>query len=280
MHIILLQTGDFVNKGAGIMSKFFDSAVAYTPKVIGAIVFYIIGSWIIGRLSILLRKALASRKFDSSLQSFLVSLFKILCLILLVITIFGILGVDTSSFAALIVGAGIAIGSALNGTLGNFAGGVMMLIFKPFKIGDIVEAQGVLGTVTDQGVFNTTLLTPDHKTVILPNGPLSTGVITNYNTHGNLRVDLTIAVALDVPVEKARSVAIAAMQQHPKVLADPKPEVSVLKVGDGMTTLAIRPYTTQADYWDVFFGVQEAVKSAFDSNGIAGPIPHRVIIQK
>ena len=156
----------------------------------------------------------------------------------------------------------------------------MMLIFKPFKIGDIVEAQGVLGTVTDQGVFNTTLLTPDHKTVILPNGPLSTGVITNYNTHGNLRVDLTIAVALDVPVEKARSVAIAAMQQHPKVLADPKPEVSVLKVGDGMTTLAIRPYTTQADYWDVFFGVQEAVKSAFDSNGIAGPIPHRVIIQK
>lgn len=280
MYFIVLQAGDLVNKGTGMISTFIDSAVAYTPKVVGAIVFYIIGNWIIGRLGLLLKKALISRKFDPSLQSFLVSFFKIVCLVLLVITIFGILGVDTSSFAALIVGAGIAIGSALNGTLGNFAGGVMMLIFKPFKIGDIVEAQGVIGTVTDQGVFNTTLLTPDHKTVILPNGPLSTGVITNYNTHGNLRVDLSIAVALDVPVEKARSVAIAAMQQHPKVLTDPKPEVSVLKVGDGMTTLAIRPYTTQADYWDVYFGVQETVKAAFDANGIAGPIPHRVIIQK
>lgn len=280
MYTHILQAGDLLNKGTGIMSRFIDSAVAYTPKVIGAIVFYIIGSWIIGRLGVLLRKALASRKFDPSLQSFLVSLFKILCLVLLVITIFGILGVDTSSFAALIVGAGIAIGSALNGTLGNFAGGVMMLIFKPFRIGDIVEAQGVTGTVTEQGVFSTTLLTPDHKTVILPNGPLSTGVITNYNTHGNLRVDLSMAIAPDMPVERARNVAIAAMQQYPKVLADPKPEVSVLKVGDGMTTLALRPYTTQADYWDVYFGVQEAVKAAFDANGIPGPIPHRVIIQK
>jgi len=156
----------------------------------------------------------------------------------------------------------------------------MMLIFKPFKIGDIIEAQGVVGNVIEQGVFNTTLLTPDNKTVILPNGPLSTGVITNFNTHGNLRVDLSIAVALDVSIAKARSVAEEAMLQHPKVLISPKPEVSVLKVGDGMTTLAIRPYTTQSDYWDVYFGVQELVKTAFDHNGISAPIPHRVIIQK
>ena len=116
--------------------------------------------------------------------------------------------------------------------------------------------------------------------MILPNGPLSTGVITNFNTYGNLRVDLTIAIALDVPVEKARAVAIEAMTKHPKVLKDPKPEVSVLKIADGMTSLAIRPYTTQSDYWDVYFGVQELVKNAFDANGIAGPIPTRVLIQK
>lgn len=280
MKLYLLQAEDLVTKGTGIFSRFADSAIAYAPKVIGAIVFYIIGSWIIGKLGLLLRKGLVAKKFDPSLQSFLVSFFKISCLVLLVITIFGILGVDTSSFAALIVGAGIAIGSALNGTLGNFAGGVMMLIFKPFKIGDIVEAQGVTGTVTDQGVFNTTLLTPDNKTVILPNGPLSTGVITNFNTHGNLRVDLSIAVAPDISIDKARAVAVQAMLQHPKVLKDPRPEVSVLKVGDGMTTLAIRPYTTQADYWDVYFGVLESVKNAFDANGIAAPIPHRVLIQK
>ncbi|MBX2921922.1 MAG: mechanosensitive ion channel [Chitinophagaceae bacterium] len=280
MKFYFLQADELVTKGSHIFSRFIDSAIAYAPKIIGAIVFYIIGSWIIGKIGLLLRKALIARKFDPSLQSFLVSFFKISCLVLLVITIFGILGVDTSSFAALIVGAGIAIGSALNGTLGNFAGGVMMLIFKPFKIGDIVEAQGVTGTVIDQGVFNTTLLTPDNKTVILPNGPLSTGVITNFNTHGNLRVDLSMAIAPDISVEQARTVAIQAMLQHPKVLKDPGPEVSVLKVGDGMTTLAIRPYTTQADYWDVYFGVLESVKNAFDANGIAAPIPHRVLIQK
>jgi small conductance mechanosensitive channel len=279
MRYFFLQT-DLLNKSTGFATKFLNSAVAYAPKIIGAILFYIIGSWIIGRLSIVLSKTLIAKKIDLSLQSFLVSFFKIICLILLVITIFGILGVDTSSFAALIVGAGVAIGSALNGTLGNFAGGVMMLIFKPFKIGDIIEAQGITGTVIEQGVFNTTLLAPDNKTIILPNGPLSTGVITNFNTHGNLRVDLMIAIAPDVPVEKARVIAIQAMQQHPKVLQEPKPEVSVLKVADGMTSLAIRPYTTQADYWDVYFGVQELVKTAFDTNGIAGPIPHRVIIQK
>jgi small conductance mechanosensitive channel len=279
MRYFFLQT-DLLNKSTGFATKFLNSAVAYAPKIIGAILFYVIGSWIIGRLSIVLSKTLTAKKIDLSLQSFLVSFFKIICLILLVITIFGILGVDTSSFAALIVGAGVAIGSALNGTLGNFAGGVMMLIFKPFKIGDIIEAQGITGTVIEQGVFNTTLLAPDNKTIILPNGPLSTGVITNFNTHGNLRVDLTIAIAPDVPVERARTVAIQAMQQHPKVLQEPKPEVSVLKVADGMTSLAIRPYTTQADYWDVYFGVQELVKTAFDTNSIAGPIPHRVIIQK
>ncbi|HRO48024.1 mechanosensitive ion channel family protein [Agriterribacter sp.] len=280
MRYFLLQSDDLLSKGTNIASKFIDLAIAYTPKILGAIIFFLIGNWIIGRLGILLRKTLTTRKFDHSLQSFLVSFFKITCQVLLVITIFGILGVNTSSFAALIVGAGIAIGSALNGTLGNFAGGVMMLIFKPFKIGDIIEAQGATGAVTDQGVFNTTLLTPDNKTVILPNGPLSTGVITNFNTHGNLRVDLSLAIALDVPVEKARTVAIEAMLKHPKVLKDPKPEVSVLKIGDGMTTLAIRPYTTQSDYWDVYFGVQESVKAAFDANDIAAPIPHRLIIQK
>lgn len=280
MLFTLLQADELVTKGSGIVAKFIDSAVAYAPKILGAILFYVIGSWIIGKLSLVLRKTLIARKFDPSLQSFLVSFFKIICLVLLVITIFGILGVDTSSFAALIVGAGVAIGSALNGTLGNFAGGVMMLIFKPFKIGDIIDAQGIVGTVTEQGVFNTTLLTPDNKTVILPNGPLSTGVITNFNTHGNLRVDLSMAVALDVSVEKARSIAIEAMLQHPKVLKSPTPEVSVFKVADGMTTLAIRPYTTQTDYWDVYFGVQERVKNAFDANGIPGPIPHRIIIQK
>ncbi|MGN6438036.1 MAG: mechanosensitive ion channel family protein [Agriterribacter sp.] len=280
MNHHLLQANELVTKGTTVISKFIDSAIAYSPKIIGAILFYFVGSWIISKSSMLLQKTLVAKHIDVSLQSFIISTFKIAALVLLIVTIFGILGVDTSSFAALIVGAGIAIGSALNGTLGNFAGGVMLLFIKPFKVGDMIEAQGVTGVVIDKGVFNTVVLTPDNKTVILPNGNLSTGVITNYNTHGNLRIDVSMAIALDVPVEKARDIAEQAMLQHPHVLKEPRPEVSVLKVGDGMTTLAIRPYTTQAHYWSVYFGVQEAVKNAFDANGITAAIPHMMIVRK
>ncbi|HTG55624.1 MAG TPA: mechanosensitive ion channel domain-containing protein [Niabella sp.] len=155
------------------------------------------------------------------------------------------IGVKITAFAALLAGAGLAVVAALNGSLGNFAGGVMMLLFKPFKAGDMIEAQGQTGILLEQGIFNTIILTADNKTVILPNGALSTGTIINYAAHGNLRVDLTMTIAPDMDIAKAREVAIAAMKRHPKVLDTLAPEVSVLKVGDGMGTLAIRPYTTQ-----------------------------------
>ena len=257
-----------------------DRGYTYLPKLIGAVLVYLIGSLIIKWICGLLKKALEIRKFDPSLQSFLYSLVKVLLSILLILTIFGMLGVNLTSFAAILAGLAVGVGAALNGTLGNFAGGVMMLIFKPFKLGDLIEAQGHVGNVIEQGIFNTFLLTPENKTVILANGALSTGTIVNYTTHGNLRVDLIMAVDPSVSIEKARAVATEAMLSHPKVLRTPAPEVNVLKVADGMTTLAIRPYCAQADYWDVFFGAQEKVKNAFDANNIPGPIPHRVIINK
>jgi small conductance mechanosensitive channel len=190
------------------------------------------------------------------------------------------LGVNTTSFAALIAGAGIAIGAALNGSLGNFAGGVMLLVFKPIKIGDLIEAQGVTGNVTEMGIFNTVLLTSDHKTVILPNGPLSTGIITNYTTAGYLRVDLEFAIAATESIEKARQSAVRSMLSHDKVMKDPAPEVSVLSVGGGMVKLAIRPYCMQSEYWDVYFNVQELVKNSWDKDGIEAPVPHTVVINK
>ncbi|MDQ8005845.1 MAG: mechanosensitive ion channel family protein [Pedobacter sp.] len=262
------------------LDKIKNMALDYAPKVLGAILVYLIGQWIIGRIASLSRKMMSLRGFDISLQKFLVSVIKVMLTVMMFLAIVGMLGVNITSFAALLAGAGLAIGAALNGSLGNLAGGVMLMIFKPFKVNDMIEAQGIIGIVTEIGIFNTTVLSPENKTIILPNGALSTGVITNYNTHGNLRVDLTIAIALDVDIEKARQVAIMAMKQHDKVLETPAPEVSVLNVGNGMTTLAIRPYTTQADYWSVYFGVQEKVKKAFDQNEIAGPIPTRVIINK
>lgn len=255
-------------------------SVEYAPKLIGAILVYVIGMWIIKRFCKGFHILMNKRQYEPTLQSFLVALVRTTLSVLLILSVVGMLGVNTTSFAALLAGAGIAIGAALNGTLGNLAGGIMMLIFKPFKKGDLIEAQGTVGDVLELGVFNTVILSPDRKTIILPNGPLSTGVITNYTTNGHLRVDLVMAIAPNMSIDKARTVAIEAMLSHPKVLQNPKPEVSVLKVGDGMVSLAIRPYTLQADYWDVFFGVQELVKNAFDVNGVEGPIPHRVIITK
>lgn len=262
------------------LDKIKNFALDYAPKIIGAILFYVIGSWVISKLVSVMKKVLLKRNYDPSLQTFLVSLVKVMLTILLLVSIAGILGVDTTAFSALIVGAGVAIGSALNGTLGNFAGGVMMLVFKPFKVGDMIEAQGITGVVTEQGVFSTTVLTADNKTVYLPNGALSTNTIANYTAHGSLRVDLVMAVAPNMDIEKAKQVALQAMLSHPKVLQSPAPEVNTMKVGDGMVTLAIRPYCVQADYWDVYFGCTERIKSAFDKEGIEGPTPHRIIINK
>lgn len=269
-----------VQTGYNYVDKLQDMALSFAPKIIGAVLVYIIGSFIIRRLANMVSTVMNRKNYDKSLQGFLISLMKVMLNIMLILSIASMIGIDITSFAALLAGAGLAIGAALNGSLGNLAGGVMILIFKPFKVGDIIEAQGVTGSVTEQGVFATTILTGDNKTIIIPNGPLSTGVITNYNTHGNLRVDLNIAIALDQDIDIARTVATAAMLSHPKVLKTPSPEVSVLKIADGMCTLAIRPYTVQADYWEVYFGVQELVKKAFDANKIQGPTPTRIIISK
>ncbi len=269
-----------IDKATGLVSKMVDFTIGYAPKIVGAILFYLIGTWLIKKMVGLIAKFLQAKDYDPSLESFLLSIVKVALTILLFVSIMGIVGVDTGAFSALIVGAGVAIGGALNGSLGNLAGGVMMLIFKPFKVGDMIEAQGITGMVAEQGVFNTTVLTPEHKTVFIPNGPLSTGVITNYTSHGNLRVDLTMAISPNTNIDSARSVAIAAMLSHPKVLKTPIPEVNVLKVGDGMVTLTLRPYCVQADYWDVYFGAQELVKNAWDKHGVDGPTPHRVVITK
>lgn len=262
------------------LEKFKAKAIDYAPTLITAILVLGIGLWVIKLISKMLSKLMQAKHYDASLQTFLLSLFKVSMNILLIITVAGMLGINTTSFAALIAGAGLAIGAALNGSLGNLAGGVMMLVFKPFKVGDLIEAQGVVGNVQEIGIFTTTIITPENKTAIVPNGPLSTNIITNYTTAGYLRVDTMMAIAPDMNIDKAREVAITAIAAHPKVLQDPKPDVAVLKVADGMITLAIRPYCKQADYWDVFFGIQELVKKAWDADGIAGPTPTRIIINK
>jgi small conductance mechanosensitive channel len=255
-------------------------AMDYGPKILGAIIVYIVGQWVIKKLVHFIGRALSSDKFDVSLSKFLLSLVKVTFQLVLFLSIAGILGVNIMGFSAILAGAAVGIGAALNGSLGNLAGGVMMMIFKPFKVGDIIESQGQAGVVQELGIFNTVILTPENKTVILPNGAVSTGVIVNYNTAGFLRVDLNMAIANDQDIDKAREIAVAAMKQHPKVLQSPAPDFAVSSVSDFMTKIVVRPYTTQADYWEVYFGVTEMVKKAFDANGIQGPTPTRLVFNK
>ncbi|MCH5598131.1 mechanosensitive ion channel family protein [Niabella ginsengisoli] len=188
--MILLQLENATNQASYLLAKAKDMAIEYAPKLIGAILIYLVGSWIIKKLSGAIERMLTRHNYDPSLKTFLSSLLRGLLTVLLLLAVFQKIGMEITSFAAILAGVGLGIGAALNGSMGNFAGGVMMLLFKPFKVGDLIEAQTQIGTVLEQGIFNTIILTPDNKTVILPNGPLSTGTISNYTTHGNLRVDV------------------------------------------------------------------------------------------
>jgi len=268
---------DKVNSWAVEFQKWM---INYGPKLISATLIFVIGLTIINWASKLATKSMKRKNVDASLQSFLASMVSVGLKVLLLITVAGMMGIETTSFVAIIGALGLAVGLALQGSLANFAGGVLILVFKPFKTGDLIESSGQTGVVQEIQIFNTILLTPENKTVILANGAVSNNTIINYSKHGTLRVDISMAIAPDADVHKAKEVITQVFQTNEKVLTDPAPSVNVIKVGDGMVTLAIRPFTNQENYWDIFFGIQEQVKLAFDANGIAGPTPTRVIINK
>lgn len=276
----LLQINNQVQEGIHFLERIQNELIGFVPKAAGAILLFLVGNWLIKKIVLAANKVFQNRNFDPSLRTFLGSSIRVSLMILLLLSIAGVIGINITGFAALLAGAGLAIGSALNGSLGNLAGGVMILLFKPFRVGDFIEAQGSIGEVTEIGIFNTFVLTPERKTVILPNGGLSTGVITNYTTSGSLRVDIPISIAPNMSIEKTRQVAIEAMKRHPLVLPDPGPEVVVTKIGDGMITLSLRPSTLQVNYPTVFVEIQEMVKNAFDAHDIEMPVPHRIILNK
>jgi len=261
-------------------SQIWNGAIEYAPKILGALVIFIAGLWLINIFSRQTSRAMGKRKLDVSLQSFLSSLISVVLKVLLLVTVAGMLGIQTTSFVAVLGAAGLAVGLALQGSLANFAGGVLMLVFKPYKVGDLIESGGQFGEVQEIQIFNTILLSPENKTIILPNGAVSNGTIINLSRHGNLRVDIAVAVAPDNDLNKVRQVIQNVFSSNPKILKDPAPTVNVLKMADGMVTLAVRPYATPADYWDVFFGVQEQIKIGFETNRITSPIPTRVVINK
>lgn len=254
--------------------------IGFGPKLIGAVVVLIIGLYFINFLSRLISKGLKRKEFDTSLQSFLSSLISGGLKVLLLVTVAGILGIETTSFVAVIGALGLAVGLALQGSLANFAGGVLILVFKPFKVGDLIESNGQTGVVQEIQIFNTILLTQENKLVILANGSVSNSTIINYTRHGSLRVDIILSLASDTDIDKARKIALETMAANELVLKNPAPSFNVLKIADGMITFAIQPYATPENYGNVFSGVQEDIRNAFLKNGIQGPIPTSITINK
>jgi len=266
------------------MDKYIDKITAwlveYSPKVITALVILLVGLFIIGLIQKMAKKVMHKKSIDASLQKFLSSLLGWTLKILLFVVVISKLGVETTSFAAILAAAGLAIGLALQGSLSNFAGGTLIMIFKPFKIGDLIEAQGELGVVKEIEIFTTQITTPSNKLVIIPNGVLSNGNITNYSAEGKLRVDLTIGVSYDADIKQTKEVLMKVMTSDSKVLQDPAPTVNVSELADSSVNFAVRPWATIADYWDVYFGITEACKEALDEAGIEIPYPHQVEIHK
>jgi len=263
----------WIEKGINFVSEF-------GPKIIGALLIWIIGSWVIKKVLKQTNKLMDKRGYDKSLQKFLMNLLSWTFKIVLVITILGVLGIETTSFAAILASAGLAVGLALQGSLANFAGGVLIMIFKPFKIGDLIEAQGELGVVKEIEIFTTKINSPENKEIIIPNGTLSNGNITNYSTEGKLRVNLTIGIGYDEDIKKAKAVLLKALTDNPQVLKAPAPTVNVSELADSSVNFAVRPWATTADYWDVYFGTLENCKIALDKAGIEIPYPHAVEIKK
>ena len=262
------------------MDKFIEFGSEYGLKVIGAIIIWIVGSWVIKKIKKLLVKAMDKFDYDESLERFLSNLIVGVLKILLVVIILGNLGVETTSFAAILAAGGLAVGLALQGSLSNFAGGVLLLIFKPYKIGDFIEAQGEMGTVKEIEIFTTKLNTPDNKEVIIPNGAPSNGNITNYSTEKTRRIDITMGVSYDADIKQAKDLLMKILTDNPKVLKDPAPMILLGELADSSVNFKMRPWVLSDDYWDVYFEVMEASKIELDKAGIEIPYPQMDIHKK
>ena len=255
--------------------KITEMLLAYTPRFLLALLVLIVGFWLINRVTRLLVKTLEKRAVDVTLKRFLESLIGILLKAILVISAASMVGIETTSFIAVLGAAGLAIGLALQGSLANFAGGVILLLFRPYKVGDYIETQGHSGTVNSIQIFNTVLKTPDNKTIIIPNGPISNGSIINYSTEPTRRCDMTFSAAYDDDVDTVMQSLTQLIDNDKRIFSAPAPQVLLGELADSAINFKVRMWVNSADYWGVFFDMQKAVKKSFDAQGISIPFPQR-----
>ncbi len=260
------EADKYVNMG-------IEMAMQYAPQLILAVLTLIVGLWIINKFTAGLGRAFDKSGMEPTLQKFIHNLLSVGLKALLLISVASMVGVETTSFIAVLGAAGLAVGLALQGSLANFAGGVLILLFRPYKVGDFIETNGQMGVVKEIGIIHTTMTTGDNKTIILPNGPVSNGTIVNFSTQATRRVDIVFGIGYGDDLKKAKEVLAGLIEADERILKDPAPLVVISSLGDSSVNITTRSWVNAADYWGVFFDLTENAKLAFDAAGISIPFP-------
>ena len=265
------------------LTQFLQQALTFCVEagktILVAVIIYIVGRFVVGLINRVLSNALDRRNLDPSIKSFLKSFVNIMLTVLLLIAVVSALGVNTTSFAALLASFGVAAGMALSGNLSNFAGGLIILLLKPFRVGDYIAAQGFEGTVSEILIFNTVMKTVDNKVIYLPNGALSSGTVTNFSREPQRRVDLTVSVEYGQDLERVKKVLADLFARDSRVLKEPAPFVALSAMSASSVDLTVRLWVDSANYWGVFFDTQEAIYAEFNKQGISFPFPQLTIHQ-
>lgn len=254
-------------------TQFKDMAILFAPKLALALVTLIVGFWIANKVSQIVSHALHKRKVEETVIPFLVSIISVVLKVMVLISVAGMFGIETTSFIALVGAAGLALGLALQGSLGHFASGVLLLVFRPYKVGDLINAAGFTGEVESIQIFNTVLKTLDNKRIFIPNGSVTAGPISNISGQGTIRVDMIFAVSGDENIDRVRASVQKAADACPLILKTPPVDILINGHEIGITKFDVRPWCNSAHYWDVFYFMQENVKKQFVADGIRGPKP-------
>ena len=260
-----------------IIQKIWELVTIYGIKVIAAIAIFVVGRWIAKGFRKLVRNVMGRRNIDPTIVGFVGNLTYVLLLTFVVVAALGQLGIQTTSFIAILGAAGLAIGLALQGSLANFAAGFLMIVFRPFKVGDMIEAAGITGTVEEIQIFTTVLVTVDNKTVIIPNAKLTADNIVNYTAKGTRRVDMIVGIGYESDIDKAKEIMEDIAANDDRVLKDPATTIAVVELADNSVNFVFRPWANASDYWNVWFDLTEQVKKRFDEAGISIPYPQRDI---
>ena len=270
-------TSEMVNE---FIAKALNASIDLGGRILAALIIFIIGKILVNWANKLFAKMLEKRKVEPSIQSFLKSIVNITLLVLLFLAVIGKLGIELTSFAALLASAGVAVGMALSGNLSNFAGGVIILVFRPYKVGDYIEAStGAAGTVTDIQIFHTVLTTPDNKVVFAPNGAMSGAVVTNYSRKDTRRVDFLFGVEYGTDFNQAKSIIMEVINKDSRILKDPAPFVELGALADSSVNITVRVWVNAADYWAVNFDMNKNVYATFNEKGISFPFPQLTVHQ-